>query len=113
MFPWEVMCRINPTADRQSICVRSLSAYYGIKPIVRSEICGKMSVSTTSEETCGNSKAYAVSVTILWLNRSQGCSNAPTPRGLPARGPRPGLELVNAFGVGKQRFHTVPEASCA
>ena len=26
-------------------------------------------------------------------------ANAPTPCGLPARGPRPGLELANTFGV--------------
>ena len=26
-------------------------------------------------------------------------ANAPTPRGLPARGPRPGLKLANAFSV--------------
>jgi len=26
-------------------------------------------------------------------------ANAPTPRGLPARGPRPGLKLANEFGV--------------
>src|SRR6266849_3413336 len=29
--------------------------------------------------------------------------NTTTPRGLPARGPRPGLELANAFGVHNHR----------
>jgi hypothetical protein len=37
-------------------------------------------------------------------------ANAPTPRGLPARGPRPGLELANAFSVKDQKSPLVVTA---